>query len=75
MDVALFETGLSLVGYQLTDALRTGIAPGPEAALSFEIVPAQPLAFPTNFPSEFFYLVADATGGRSIERVATGQYL
>jgi formyl-CoA transferase/CoA:oxalate CoA-transferase len=28
VDVALFETGLSLVGYQLTDALRTGIAPG-----------------------------------------------
>jgi formyl-CoA transferase/CoA:oxalate CoA-transferase len=28
VDVALFETGLSLVGYQLTDALRTGNAPG-----------------------------------------------
>jgi formyl-CoA transferase/CoA:oxalate CoA-transferase len=28
VDVALFETGLSLVGYQLTDALRSGIAPG-----------------------------------------------
>jgi len=28
VDVALFETGLSLVGYQLTDALRTGKAPG-----------------------------------------------
>jgi crotonobetainyl-CoA:carnitine CoA-transferase CaiB-like acyl-CoA transferase len=28
VDVALFETGLSLVGYQLTDALRTGVAPG-----------------------------------------------
>jgi crotonobetainyl-CoA:carnitine CoA-transferase CaiB-like acyl-CoA transferase len=28
VDVALFETGLSLVGYQLTDALRTGRAPG-----------------------------------------------
>jgi crotonobetainyl-CoA:carnitine CoA-transferase CaiB-like acyl-CoA transferase len=28
VDVALFETALSLVGYQLTDALRTGIAPG-----------------------------------------------
>jgi crotonobetainyl-CoA:carnitine CoA-transferase CaiB-like acyl-CoA transferase len=27
VDVALFETGLSLVGYQLTDALRTGLAP------------------------------------------------
>jgi formyl-CoA transferase/CoA:oxalate CoA-transferase len=27
VDVALFETGLSLVGYQLTDALHTGIAP------------------------------------------------
>ncbi len=24
-------------------------------------VPARPLAFPTNFPSEFFYLVADST--------------
>ncbi len=28
VDVALFETGLSLVGYQLTDALHTGVAPG-----------------------------------------------
>ena len=28
VDVALFETGLSLVAYQLTDALRTGVAPG-----------------------------------------------
>jgi crotonobetainyl-CoA:carnitine CoA-transferase CaiB-like acyl-CoA transferase len=28
VDVALFETALSLVGYQLTDALRTGVAPG-----------------------------------------------
>jgi crotonobetainyl-CoA:carnitine CoA-transferase CaiB-like acyl-CoA transferase len=28
VDVSLFETGLSLVGYQLTDALRTGNAPG-----------------------------------------------
>jgi len=28
VDVALFETGLSLVGYQLTDSLRTGVAPG-----------------------------------------------
>lgn len=28
VDVALFETGLWLVGYQLTDALRTGVAPG-----------------------------------------------
>jgi crotonobetainyl-CoA:carnitine CoA-transferase CaiB-like acyl-CoA transferase len=28
VDVALFETGLSLVGYQLTEALRNGIAPG-----------------------------------------------
>jgi crotonobetainyl-CoA:carnitine CoA-transferase CaiB-like acyl-CoA transferase len=28
VDVALFETGLSLVGYQMTDALRTGTAPG-----------------------------------------------
>ena len=28
VDVALFETGLSLVGYQLTEALRSGIAPG-----------------------------------------------
>jgi formyl-CoA transferase/CoA:oxalate CoA-transferase len=27
VDVALFETGLSLVGYQLTDALRSGFAP------------------------------------------------
>ena len=26
--VALFDTALSLVGYQLTDALRTGVAPG-----------------------------------------------
>jgi crotonobetainyl-CoA:carnitine CoA-transferase CaiB-like acyl-CoA transferase len=28
VDVSLFETGLSLVGYQLTDALHTGTAPG-----------------------------------------------
>ena len=28
VDVSLFETGLSLVGYQLTDAFRTGHAPG-----------------------------------------------
>jgi crotonobetainyl-CoA:carnitine CoA-transferase CaiB-like acyl-CoA transferase len=28
VDVSLFETGLSLVGYQLTDAFRTGAAPG-----------------------------------------------
>jgi crotonobetainyl-CoA:carnitine CoA-transferase CaiB-like acyl-CoA transferase len=28
VDVALFETALSLVGYQLTDALRSGVAPG-----------------------------------------------
>ena len=28
VDVSLLDTGLSLVGYQLTDALRTGIAPG-----------------------------------------------
>ena len=28
VDVSLFETGLSLVGYQLTDALATGNAPG-----------------------------------------------
>ena len=34
VDVALFETGLSLVGYQLTDALRTGIAPAASAPRS-----------------------------------------
>ena len=28
VDVALFETGLALVGYQSADALRTGVAPG-----------------------------------------------
>jgi formyl-CoA transferase/CoA:oxalate CoA-transferase len=28
VDVALFETGLSLVGYHLAAALRTGVAPG-----------------------------------------------
>src|SRR5207244_5343964 len=28
VDVALFETALSLVGYQLTDALRSGVASG-----------------------------------------------
>jgi formyl-CoA transferase/CoA:oxalate CoA-transferase len=28
VDVSLFETGLSLVGYQLTDAFRSGNAPG-----------------------------------------------
>ncbi|MFN2627801.1 MAG: CaiB/BaiF CoA transferase family protein, partial [Gaiellaceae bacterium] len=28
VDVALFETALSLVGYQLTDTLHTGVAPG-----------------------------------------------
>jgi len=28
VDVSLFETGLSLVGYQLTEAFRTGNAPG-----------------------------------------------
>jgi crotonobetainyl-CoA:carnitine CoA-transferase CaiB-like acyl-CoA transferase len=28
VDVALLETGLSLVGYQLTEALRSGAAPG-----------------------------------------------
>jgi crotonobetainyl-CoA:carnitine CoA-transferase CaiB-like acyl-CoA transferase len=28
VDVALFETALSLVGYQLTDVLRSGVAPG-----------------------------------------------
>lgn len=28
VDVALFETGLSLVGYQLTEALRSGATPG-----------------------------------------------
>jgi crotonobetainyl-CoA:carnitine CoA-transferase CaiB-like acyl-CoA transferase len=45
IDVALFETALSLVGYQLTDALRSGIAPGRFGTAFPLIVPYE--VFPT----------------------------
>jgi crotonobetainyl-CoA:carnitine CoA-transferase CaiB-like acyl-CoA transferase len=45
VDAALFETALSLVGYQLTDALRTGIAPGRFGTAFPLIVPYE--VFPT----------------------------
>jgi crotonobetainyl-CoA:carnitine CoA-transferase CaiB-like acyl-CoA transferase len=45
VDVALFETALSLVGYQLTDALRTGIASGRFGTAFPLIVPYE--VFPT----------------------------
>jgi crotonobetainyl-CoA:carnitine CoA-transferase CaiB-like acyl-CoA transferase len=45
VDVALFETALSLVGYQLTAALRDGIAPGRFGTAFPLIVPYE--AFPT----------------------------
>ncbi|TML90427.1 MAG: CoA transferase [Actinobacteria bacterium] len=45
VDVALFETALSLVGYQLTDALRTGVAPGRFGTAFPLIVPYE--VFPT----------------------------
>jgi len=45
VDVALFETALSLVGYQLTDALHTGVAPGRFGTAFPLIVPYE--VFPT----------------------------
>jgi crotonobetainyl-CoA:carnitine CoA-transferase CaiB-like acyl-CoA transferase len=45
VDVSLFETGLSLVGYQLTDALRTGHAPGRHGTAFPMIAPYE--VFPT----------------------------
>jgi crotonobetainyl-CoA:carnitine CoA-transferase CaiB-like acyl-CoA transferase len=45
VDVALFETALSLVGYQLTDALRTGVASGRFGTAFPLIVPYE--VFPT----------------------------
>jgi crotonobetainyl-CoA:carnitine CoA-transferase CaiB-like acyl-CoA transferase len=45
VDVALFETALSLVGYQLTDALRTGVPPGRFGTAFPLIVPYE--VFPT----------------------------
>jgi crotonobetainyl-CoA:carnitine CoA-transferase CaiB-like acyl-CoA transferase len=45
VDVSLFETGLSLVGYQLTDTLRTGNAPGRYGTAFPLIVPYE--VFPT----------------------------
>jgi formyl-CoA transferase/CoA:oxalate CoA-transferase len=45
VDVALFETALSLVGYQLTDALRSGVAPGRFGTAFPVIVPYE--VFPT----------------------------
>lgn len=45
VDVALFETALSLVGYQLTDALRSGAAPGRFGTAFPLIVPYE--VFPT----------------------------
>jgi crotonobetainyl-CoA:carnitine CoA-transferase CaiB-like acyl-CoA transferase len=46
VDVALFETALSLVGYQLTDALRSGVAPGRFGTAFPLIVPYE--VFPTS---------------------------
>jgi crotonobetainyl-CoA:carnitine CoA-transferase CaiB-like acyl-CoA transferase len=45
VDVALFETALSLVGYQLTDALRSGVASGRFGTAFPLIVPYE--VFPT----------------------------
>jgi crotonobetainyl-CoA:carnitine CoA-transferase CaiB-like acyl-CoA transferase len=45
VDVALFETALSLVGYQLTDALRTGVPSGRFGTAFPLIVPYE--VFPT----------------------------
>jgi formyl-CoA transferase/CoA:oxalate CoA-transferase len=45
VDVSLFETGLSLVGYQLTDAFRTGNAPGRHGTAFPLIAPYE--VFPT----------------------------
>jgi crotonobetainyl-CoA:carnitine CoA-transferase CaiB-like acyl-CoA transferase len=45
VDVALFETALSFVGYQLTDALRSGVAPGRFGTAFPLIVPYE--VFPT----------------------------
>src|SRR5205823_5818551 len=45
VDVALFETGLSLVGYQLTEAFRTGSVPGRHGTAFPLIAPYE--VFPT----------------------------
>jgi crotonobetainyl-CoA:carnitine CoA-transferase CaiB-like acyl-CoA transferase len=45
VDVSLFETGLSLVGYQLTDAFRTGSSPGRHGTAFPLIAPYE--VFPT----------------------------
>jgi formyl-CoA transferase/CoA:oxalate CoA-transferase len=45
VDVSLFETGLSLVGYQLTDAFRTGNVPGRHGTAFPFIAPYE--VFPT----------------------------
>ena len=45
VDVSLFETGLSLVAYQLADALRSGIAPGRHGTAFPLIAPYE--VFPT----------------------------
>ena len=62
VDVSLFETGLSLVGYQLTDALRTGNAPG-------RYVTAFPLIAPYEvFPTQDGELmIAAANDGLFVE--------
>src|SRR5207302_8393509 len=63
VDVALFETALSLVGYQLTDALRSGVAPG-------RLGTAFPLIVPYEvFPTQVGELMIAAANDRLFTRL------
>jgi formyl-CoA transferase/CoA:oxalate CoA-transferase len=66
VDVALFETALSLVGYQLTDALRTGIAPGRFGTAFPLIVPYEV------FPTADGELMIAAANDRLFARLCSG---
>ena len=67
VDVSLFETGLSLVGYQLTDAFRTGNAPGRHGTAFPLIAPYE--VFPTQDGELMIAAANDRLFTRLCERI------
>jgi formyl-CoA transferase/CoA:oxalate CoA-transferase len=67
VDVSLFETGLSLVGYQLTDAFRTGSAPGRYGTAFPLIAPYE--VFPTQDGELMIAAANDGLFARLCERI------
>ena len=67
VDVSLFETGLSLVAYQLTDALRSGIAPGRYGTAFPLIAPYE--VFPTQDGELMIAAANDGLFARLCERI------